>query len=489
MGFYSSSRLYQESFSDVPEVTLEQVIQDPNIQPTEQEDLIEASLNIIENIQENQNRFFQHIGIAELDYMEANGEEMIYTEGVLGDIVSTIKSFLMKIWERIKALFKRFIMILDSYSKNDKDFAKKYQKEIFGKSGDTSDFSFKGYKWKIETSTVTGLIGECDKKAQEKIAWVKDDQKTTGYMGKSTDDTQKRLENINDEIEKMRGDILKGKIGGNGGSMTEEEFRKELHEYFRGGETEKEELEGKDIDVHDMYNHLITSNQDRKDVDKVFKENKKSIDQTEKDLLRLQNEYAKEAHTYDDSKVQDLSNPKSGKFKFSEIDDDEFSASTTPWLWNHPDSIKDIYTKKVYNNAGKNGIPAVSELVDPNNVDKDDNPEDFKKAILLIKKYSPNQATSINSSYYKTTARDKGNRYSKALSIAMRIVGASKSALIAIDSEYLNAMKERSRQYKACLIAYVHYRPSGESAMHEQNVYSEAAYSRFSSPLKGINLF
>ena len=88
----------------------------------------------------------------------------------------------------------------------------------------------------------------------------------------------------------------------------------------------------------------------------------------------------------------------------------------------------------------------------------------------------------------KTSARDKGNRYSKALNIAMRIVSASKSAVLVIDSEFLNAMKERSRQYKACLIAYVHYRPSSESAMEEQ-VYTEAAYTRFSSPLKGINLF
>lgn len=461
MGFYSSTRLYQESFSEVPEVTLEQVVQDPNVLPTEQEDLIEASLNIIDNIQENQNRFFQHIGIAELDYLEEHGEELVYTEGVLSDIVSTIKSFLMKIWERIKSLFKRFIMILDSYTKNDKDFAKKYQKEIFSKSGDTSDFSFKGYKWKIDTNQVNKLIESCDAEARHILHnYIKKE----GYMHVSTDKTQKGLENLSDEIEELRGKCLKDQQIGNGGRMTEEEFRKELHEYFRGGETEKEELDSKDLDVHDMYNKLITSNQDRKDVDKVFKENKKSIDQTEKELIRLQNEYAKEAHEkYSNDKDKTIPDASTITVKAG-IKKEEWKRMNAKEKMellkrSHPDA-KDYHGLMIYLD---------NYFDDDTGYESEDIPLEY------------------NMNY--TTARDKGNRYSKALSIAMRIVGASKSAVIAIDSEFLNAMKERSRQYKACLIAYVHYRPSSESAMHEQHIYNELDYARFSSPLKGINLF
>ena len=63
---------------------------------------------------------------------------------------------------------------------------------------------------------------------------------------------------------------------------------------------------------------------------------------------------------------------------------------------------------------------------------------------------------------------------SKNLGFFSKISHVSKECLITINSELLNAMKERSRQYKACLIAYVHYRGNEESAYTESYSGSRA---------------
>ena len=250
--------------------TFESVCEDVSIEPCS-EDLIEAGFDGIITMNENYNSIMRRMAYAEASALEETGKEFIYTEGVLGDLYNTIKSFLMKIWERIKSLFKRFIMILDSYAKNDKDFAKKYQKEIFSKSGDTSDFTFKGYKWNIDETRISRAILGCVVESARKF---KDENRSdvdtdTIKQYDSKDDYTKNVDKESDNMEKIRAGIYNLLGSGVGYSqqstLTSEEFRKEFHEFLRSGETEKEELDSKDIDIQAMYNHLITSNKDRKD--------------------------------------------------------------------------------------------------------------------------------------------------------------------------------------------------------------------------------
>lgn len=366
--------------------TIESVCEDGSIEPCS-EDLIEAGFDGIITMNENYNSIMRRMAYAEASALEETGKEFVYTEGVLGDLYNTIKSFLMKIWERIKSLFKRFIMILDSYAKNDKDFAKKYQKEIFSKSGDTSDFTFKGYKWNIDETRISRAILGCVVES----AWkFKDENRSdvdtnTIKQYDSKDDYTKNVDKESDNMEIVRAGIYNLLGSGVGYSqqstLTSEEFRKEFHEFLRSGETEKEELDSKDLDIQAMYNHLITSNKDRKDATKAFNDSKKSIDQDIKALERLHN---------------------------SNIND----------------------------SPGK--------VLNPDGSEKENASEDEKKAA-----YEKNDLRSKNLAYFAKESR------------------VCKECLMTLNSETLNAMKERSRQYKACLIAYVHYRPSSESAMQE----------------------
>lgn len=429
MGFFTheAARMIEGRSKYITE-TFESVCEDDTIELCS-EDLIEAGFDGIIAMNENYNSIMRRMAYAEASALEETGKEFVYTEGVLGDLYNTIKSFLMKIWERIKSLFKRFIMILDSYTKNDKDFAKKYQKQIFSKSGDTSDFSFKGYKWVIEDSGFEAAMNECSTESASHFTNADDrtvgDKDTSHYEYQGKGDYDKNVDKESDKMEKLRGRIFNkfAKVGGrtDQNTLTSEEFRKEIHDLFRNGETEKEELDSKDLDVHNMYNKLITSNQDRKTAKKGFDESKKSIDQDIKALERLHNESIKNSP----------GTPEGDKWDTTKF----YQANA---------SIQNGLIEKFKKETGKEA--------------KND------KGV-----YINGFNNWINNQFKETEdeARNRTDMRNKNLAYFAKYSRITKECLLTINSELLNAMKERSRQYKACLIAYVHYRPSSESAYTE----------------------
>ena len=410
--------------------TFESVCEDESIEPCS-EDMQEAGFDAIIAMNENYNAIMRRTAYVEAAALEETGREYVYTEGVLGDMYNTIKSFLMKIWERIKGLFKRFIMIIDSYSKNDKDFAKKYQKQIFSKSGDTSDFTFKGYKWNIEESVWSPAMDKCTAQSQQAYGGDgnsanydidRNDANGTNRYDSTADDYSKKVDTESDDLEVVRGNIYNAFVSNHKASgntkLTAEEFRKEVHELFRSGESEKEELDNKDLDVHKMYNYLMQSNDTKKSVKRAFDKNKKAIDADIKDLDRKHNENVKDAPG-----------------TRTEYTDAELEAEWSKGGGN------DIVTNWKASNAKKSG----------------ESDEEWKARFKTANKYKETEDEAHKRNDYR----------SKNLTWFAKRSRITKECLLAIDSELLTAMKERSRQYKACLIAYVHYRPSSESAMTE----------------------
>lgn len=484
MGFYSSRRAYETS-EYTPNETLDDIMMNESVLPTEQIDLVEASMNILMDIEENHNRFFTYMGVNELTSIEESGQEFVYTEGVLDSIFNAIKSFLSKIWEKIKALFKRFIMTIDSYTKNDKDFCTKYRKEIFGKTLD-SDFTFKGYKWKIETDKVTDLMKDMGTNTSKGIM---DSYNADDWKNKSTDKWQKDVENFNDNYEKMRALMIKP-LGINASSLTLEEFRKELHEYFRGGESEKQELDSKEIDVQDMFTQLMNSNQTRKEAQDAFKANKKNLDTTEKEVERIQKEHINTMASEKEPNKEDAEDPTKSKI-----------ISTPPTTREVPKGYL-VDMNAVINDMKKFNIdPDKIQTTEGGTVDTNNPNHLYFVAVQIlagfhkqdidkyVKKVTETEiVTGGHSKKVKghTTRKDMNDRKSKALSLALKMINASKQCLIALDSEFLNALKERSRQYKACMIAVVHYKSKNES--FTESYINESAYTRFTSPFAALKL-
>ena len=133
MGFfnnvYNEGALYAGSDFD-------NLMNDPVEPSSEYLEFDEAALVAVAESEENYNAIIRSIGITEATYFAQTGREMVYTESVLGSIFTKIKEFLKKVWEKIKALFKRFLMMFDKFSKDDKSFLKKYEKAVRRASGE-----------------------------------------------------------------------------------------------------------------------------------------------------------------------------------------------------------------------------------------------------------------------------------------------------------------------------------------------------------------
>lgn len=394
MGIYSGTNNMFNNHTIYPD-TIESIMEDNNLEPLgNDDDLVGAGFGAILDIHENYNSIMQRIGVTELSALENTGEEYVYTEGALSSIYNTIKNFLKKVWEKIKALFKRFIMIIDSYTKNDKDFLNKYRKEL-GRVTNTTDFEFKGYNFSRvnnppgtetwEKCRTSGISFEEDNGSK---VYNTDDENSFNTKYDNESKATNAIENQSEDFEKTRGGILKTITKQNHGSLSLEEFKKELREWYRNGESQKVTLDGKDIQVHSIITELSTSAETKKNAHKAFTDNKKVLESEEKDIDRIQRTWI---NSQKDKKFADTAEGKADKFK--------------------------------------------------------------------------NENTGRALSYY------------------LKECSMKKDCMIAIDSVYLEALKDRSRQNKAIAVKLMNYKPKGEA-------YNESYIGSYSGEnfLSGIEL-
>ena len=114
----------------------------------------EAALMAVAESERVYNNAMKEIGIAELHYLEENGQEMIYEAVDIHGALEKIKKFFVKLIDKVKALFHAFVAKMGSFFSDNKDFATKYKKEFFRKWNDVkSDFEFKGYKFTVRMDT------------------------------------------------------------------------------------------------------------------------------------------------------------------------------------------------------------------------------------------------------------------------------------------------------------------------------------------------
>lgn len=252
------------------EETLEQLMNNDKIQPSFYENYIEGALAIVAESTENDNRLMKAIGVNEAAYFAQTGSEYVYTEGTLSDIWKKVKSFIMKIWEKIKGLLKRFVAMFDKYFASDKDFVKKYKKRIL--MADTKDISYEGYKFPgIASTTIT------------KISDIETDAKREASTKSSGATLIKNEDEVNDIM-----DIIRGSACGSNGKVEAGEFSSEFKEMVYG---DKETMEGSELEVSKQVNYIENYNEAKKEVeqlkkasDKVFKEFIKMIDDKEKEF-------------------------------------------------------------------------------------------------------------------------------------------------------------------------------------------------------------
>ena len=172
----------------------------------------------------NYNAIMKAAGISELKYYKETGGDLFVQEaGAAGGLIDRFIGFFKKVIEKIKQIFKKFFMVISSYISKDKDFVKKYHKEVFK---NFKPFDFNGYQSLVYSSS-TDLSSKLHTDVLKAPTSSAESQANGVAYPKKTD------EEIEDDANKIRGEIL-GK-----GSIDSSDFQEELHNAFYGGDKDE----------------------------------------------------------------------------------------------------------------------------------------------------------------------------------------------------------------------------------------------------------
>ena len=240
-----------------------------------------ALMHVYEN-ECNYNAIIKSAGLAELKYcVEGNQGELFVNEaGAFSGFLTKAKEFFKKVIEKIKAMFKKFFMVINSYTQSDKEFVKKYSKALY--RVDMTDFEFKGYEFgnleicrndSIKDVTTCVKFIAANNEDLSKIATA-----TIGGVSLKVDNDK-----ITDLCDKLRGDII------NDSPMNESEFRDTIKEKLYGDG--KETLE--DIKIREQLAIISDTKETIKKAEKLQKEITRELNDLVKALEKASNGFGK----------------------------------------------------------------------------------------------------------------------------------------------------------------------------------------------------
>lgn len=276
MGFYTNSTINENFIEDI---YVEESQHDPGIK---------GAMAIIAETEENYATLMKAVGINELRYYEETGKELVYEGATLTGFFTKAKEFFLSVLTKVKALFKKFISMIDALIMNDKDFVKKYRAHLSGIN--TKDFEYKGYEFsKTElTGRVKSAAGSLDGYLTNKLGFKKIETVPTdaGDIENNKKIAENWTSSKDDHVETMRGLAV-----GDNAKYTQKEFSEKLFAKFRNGEDKPITINK--VNVNEQL-EIITNFKDAKkaaqDSYKVFE---KEINNTIKDLNTKEKEIEK----------------------------------------------------------------------------------------------------------------------------------------------------------------------------------------------------
>jgi hypothetical protein len=268
MGVYSANRV--SSFGGIDPDT---IVANENYTNT-----IDAELILIESHQNDMaifeavlaNDFAEAVAMNEGTLLES--ELSAITEGSVGDFFNKIKEFLKKVWEKIKGIFKAFMVKLTSViTKDNKEFVNKYKADVLKK--DLSKMKYK-YAKPIPGAAIT----------------VKDDVDEAlinSLKGKSAEEVNKIVED-RVEDDKLLEDLLSASIGDK--STSAADYAKDAHEHLYEDVEEEEGLPTSLLST--IISELTTAKDsikkvtdEQKRIDKIFSDKIKNVERRQKEIV------------------------------------------------------------------------------------------------------------------------------------------------------------------------------------------------------------
>jgi len=188
-------------------------------------DLQGAMYAVLDNTK-NWNRICEAASLMELQYYNEHGTNVwAMEEGALDGFVNTVVKFLKSVAKKIQEMFQHFLGFISSMVSKDKDFVKKYQKDIMAKASRLSSnnsIEIEGYTFK-----------DLDKGDSVFNKGFTDAFAATQVSGTLAEDIRNNKVD-SDYIEELK-ETLRGKII-NDSKLDSDEFKTKLKEKFYGSE-------------------------------------------------------------------------------------------------------------------------------------------------------------------------------------------------------------------------------------------------------------
>lgn len=263
--------------------------------------IMEANYAALAESEMNWNMIVEAAAETELSYYAQTGEEYVYTEA--SGFVDSVVAFVKKVWEKVKAIFKKFLVLIGQFVYDDKDFVNKYKETILKNvSNIPSNATIQGYPFeKTRFKTAADGVG-----ATTDISALMSDTAGTLTTAVTADwhfDDNDKYES-SDVNEALRRKTYNGVINSTTDSspMDESDFKKDLFEWLHGDTDSKESIDLTASSVSEaiaeLYNAKTTrdiANKAYRNAEKAFKVYVKKAEELEK------NEYKKKPGTGSDA--------------------------------------------------------------------------------------------------------------------------------------------------------------------------------------------
>ena len=275
----------------------ESAIDIADVEPSKYEANLEGALMCVYENECNYNALMKAAGLSELKYYKetAGGDLFLNEAGAFGGFLSKAKEFFKKVLEKIKALFKKFFMTINKFFMSDKEWVKKYEKDVLRVTS-IKDFEFKGYKFPSLDKADTQIF---DKIVDAALDVTGDFDEAANIKKTSYSDLRpafKDEDEVDDEIERIRGKLI------GESSADEADFRDKLKE-FMYGDTEKDVLDDSDINLRQQLQYI----KDTKSATKTAENTQKTIDRMFKTTIKAYDDKIKEFGMLDDVERNDES--------------------------------------------------------------------------------------------------------------------------------------------------------------------------------------
>lgn len=230
-----------------------------------------ALMHVYEN-ECNYNALMRAVGLSEMKYYQETGKDLFVNEaGALGNFIEKAKGLFKKVIEKIAMIAKKFMAKINSYVASDKDFVKKYEKDLLRR--DLGNMKFTGWKFTDFLPQFKGIPAA--------------DLMTKVGISTDAGSYEKVGENSSEQVEKDCATNRAEMIGASG-ELTEEEFRKQLHDKLYG--EDKEEF---DVNIRNAMNTITNTASAIKTVETEQKKCTEIINKFIKALEKAQSEISK----------------------------------------------------------------------------------------------------------------------------------------------------------------------------------------------------